>query len=182
MAITGSFREKRIGLLSQSFAQARQFRALQKAPHRVLVRDLEWQAIPWWLWWNILSGDAPTIALAWAILFTEARGGKLSVAEASVLVLTVWIIYVVDRLLDGWRERDHTQLRQRHLFCARHRLLFICLAVVAGACILWLTVEYLRTAEIIAGATLGVILIFYLAIIHVARERISSFLPKEIAS
>ncbi len=183
MAITGSFREKRIGFLSQSrsFAQARQFRPLEEAPHRVLVRDLEWQAVPWWLWWNILSGDAPTIALAWAILFTKASGGKLSVAEAGVLVLAVWIIYVVDRLLDGWREREHTHLRERHLFCARHRFLFICLAAVAGVCIPCLTVECLRTAEIIAGAILGVILIFYLTIVHAAPERFSSFWPKEIA-
>ena len=33
---------------------------------------------PWWLWWNILSLDAPTVAVVWASLLARASHMRLT--------------------------------------------------------------------------------------------------------
>jgi hypothetical protein len=134
------------------------------------------------LWWNILSADAPTVAVVWSALFARASANRLSVAEATVLVLAVWVIYVSDRLLDGWTTRNREALKERHLFCERHRLVLSGLALVAGAAIVWLTMNRLQAVETSAGMKLGAFLVLYLAGTHIRRGRIHFVLPKEIAA
>jgi hypothetical protein len=93
-------------------------------------------AAPWWLWWNILSFDAPMVAVAWALVFAKSAGVALPAAEIAALGLVVWLIYTVDRLLDGqwavvavsprtFASTDEAQafgppLRQRHVFHRVH--------------------------------------------------------------
>lgn len=99
---------------------------------------VECRTTPWWLWWNILSVDAPMVAVVWAALFARVSGGRLSAVEASALVLSVWIIYVSDRLLDGWTARNRAELQERYLFCERHRFALAGLVMAATAVVLWL--------------------------------------------
>ena len=141
----------------------------------------ESRTIRWWLWWNVLSVDAPTVAVAWAALFAHASGGKLSAAEATVLVLGVWVIYVSDRLLDGWTAKDRAALHERHHFCERHRFVLAPLVAFASGVLVWLTTEHLPAAEVTAGVKLGVILVLYMAGIHAGHGRIAWVFPKEIA-
>lgn len=142
---------------------------------------LQSKSVPWWLWWNILSLDAPTISVVWAILYTNTKGAGLSLAEAIVLVLSVWIIYVSDRLLDGWTVRNRAMLKERHLFYARHRTAFASLVMFAVASIACVTTKCLSHTEVDAGVMLGVIVVFYMAGIHAFRERIVRFASKEVA-
>ncbi len=141
----------------------------------------ESRTTPWWLWWNVLSVDAPCVAVVWAAFFAHASGSKLSAAEATILVLTVWVIYVSDRLLDGWTEKDRAALQERHHFCERHRFVLAGLMVLACTAIAWLTTERLQAAEISAGVKVGVILVLYMAGIHRGGERVAGILHKEIA-
>jgi hypothetical protein len=141
----------------------------------------ERQAIPWWLWWNILSADAPIVALVWAALFAHASGARLPAADAAVLVLAVWVIYVSDRLLDGWMARNRAALQPRHLFCQRHRSPLTGLLTIASATILWLTISRLPAVDVSAGVKLGAIVVVYMAGIHAGNGRIARILPKEIA-
>jgi hypothetical protein len=141
----------------------------------------ESRTIRWWLWWNVLSVDAPTVAVVWAALFAHASGGKLSAAEATVLVLAVWVIYVIDRLLDGWTAKDRAALHERHHFCERHRFVLAGLVAFASGVLVWLTTEHLPGAEVTAGVKLGVILVLYMAGIHAGHGRIAWVFPKEIA-
>jgi hypothetical protein len=138
------------------------------------------QTIPWWLWWNVLSADAPIVALVWAALFAPASGGRLAAADATVLVLAVWIVYVSDRLLDGWTAKSLATLQERHRFCDRHRFALFGLVVVASATMVWLIAHRLPTQEVGAGAKLGIILILYMAAIHAGSRRVARLLPKEI--
>src|SRR5262249_7190706 len=92
---------------------------------------------PWWLWWNILSLDAPMVACAWAILFARLAHVAVPKPELAALGLTVWLIYTMDRLLDarGYALRLHAApnrktLRLRHVF---HRAFWKQIAGVAGA-------------------------------------------------
>jgi hypothetical protein len=138
-------------------------------------------AVPWWLWWNILSVDAPMVAVAWAAVFGGARGGTLPVVDAVVLFLAVWIIYIADRVLDGWAATNNEELRERHYFCERHCAGLVTLLGLAGGVIFWLTTEYLPAAEQNAGLILGAVVILYLAGIYAVRERFTRIVPKEIA-
>lgn len=77
-------------------------------------------AYPLWLWPNVLSLDAPLIAVAWQALLAETSGTPLRPVGRVILFLTVWLIYVVDRLLDA-RRPAAGQEPERHQFYRRHQ-------------------------------------------------------------
>ena len=88
-----------------------------------------------WLWPNLLSLDAPLVALLWQILFIRCfhAGGPASssVLTSALLVSVVWLIYAADRALDAWRGSG---LRPRHEFYRRHwRTVLPVWIVVLGA-------------------------------------------------
>jgi len=136
---------------------------------------------PWWLWWNILSADAPAVAVVWAVLFARVSAIRLTVGEAAALVLSVWVIYTTDRLLDGWRVGNRAALQLRHLFCHRHRSMLTALVIGASALVLWLMADGSLITDARAGLKLGVILVLYMAGIHTGDTRIGWLLPKEIS-
>jgi hypothetical protein len=136
---------------------------------------------PWWLWWNILSLDAPTVAVVWARLLARPSHVRLVAADEIILSLVVWTIYVTDRLLDGWKATNQTALHERHLFCAKHRVALACLVVLAAAAVLWGTAEYLAPLEASAGIKLAAVVGAYMISIHGGRGSMARFVPKEVA-
>src|ERR1700743_574607 len=50
--------------------------------------------------WHLLSLDAPTVAALWTYFIAAARRGRTPRFAPFVMFLTVWIVYVGDRLLD----------------------------------------------------------------------------------
>jgi hypothetical protein len=137
-------------------------------------------SIRWWFWWNILSLDAPTVAIVWALIYAKAAGITLLVSELVVLALTVWIIYVTDRMLDGLKCRDMSMLHERHRFCARHRFLLSALLVSACLGVLCIATMYMDAPERDAGFKLALCVAVYLLWIHAAGARLARLLPKEI--
>jgi hypothetical protein len=85
-----------------------------------------------WLWPNLLSLDAPLVALLWQVLFIRCFHSEASAIPSVLLVLAVWLIYVADRVLDGWAGRGSMP---RHQFYRRHRraLVPLWIAVMAAA-------------------------------------------------
>jgi hypothetical protein len=75
---------------------------------------------PVWLWLNLLSLDAPLVALLWQDLAARSFGTPLSLASRIVLGLTVWAVYLADRLLDI-RSAGPLPDTARHGFSRRHR-------------------------------------------------------------
>ena len=136
--------------------------------------------IRWWFWWNILSLDAPTVAIAWALIYAKAAGIPLLAAELVVLALTVWIIYVADRVLDGLKCRDMPMLHERHRFCARHRFLLSAMIVSACLGVLWIVTMYMDAPQRRAGFALAACVAVYLLWIHAAGAELARLLPKEI--
>ena len=55
---------------------------------------------PIWLWFNVLSLDAPLIALVWQDFLSRCYPTMLLPQGRAVRGLTVWAIYLADRLLD----------------------------------------------------------------------------------
>jgi hypothetical protein len=97
------------------------------------------------LGWHLCSLDAPTVALLWAALLARLARVPLQPSELLVLGLGTWIVYVLDRVLDGvatpgrravrgpgqGASQDHpgaSHLRPRHHFHRRHKrkLLWLC--------------------------------------------------------
>ncbi len=85
-----------------------------------------------WLWPNVLSLDAPLVAVLWQILFVRCFHAPEQTVPVVLLAASVWLIYSADRMLDAWRGCGH---RPRHQFCRRHwrALLAVWAAVGAGA-------------------------------------------------
>jgi hypothetical protein len=137
------------------------------------------ESTPLWLWPNLLSLDAPIVAVLWQGFLAYRFSIPLRPAGRLVLFLTVWAIYLGDRLLDA-RKPPALAEPARHRYYRRHsNLMTSLLAVVAVSdaviAMLWLRAAVLRDGLIpLAGVLL------YLAVIHFAGK--SFAIPKEIAA
>jgi len=69
------------------------------------------------LWPNLLSLDAPAVALLWQVLFVRCFHASAGAETAVLLAVAVWLIYAADRMLDAWRGAGTTP---RHEFYRRH--------------------------------------------------------------
>lgn len=81
---------------------------------------------PYWLYPNLLSLDAPLVAVAWLQIFAKTwRLGYLPWESSAILALGVWVIYVADRVLDAsMLGGEPGQLKPRHEFHRRHQRAF----------------------------------------------------------
>ncbi len=106
------------------------------------------QRKPIWLIPNLLSLDAPLVAVAWLYIFAKTWRADYHPWEAYVsLGLVVWVIYVADRLLDASiLGAGSGNLEARHEFHQKHRGLFSIGAVIAGITALVLVVTYMSYA------------------------------------
>jgi hypothetical protein len=93
-------------------------------------------SIPWWLYPNVLSLDAPIVAVVWLSVF--AKVWNVSYVEPMlpvVLGLFVWTVYAVDRLLDC-KMKPEGDFPLRHRFHQAHSRWFIiaiCIALIITA-------------------------------------------------
>ena len=98
---------------------------------------------PLWIWPNLLSLDAPLVALAWFWIFKQVWLVRYHQPSLPwLLALMVWCIYVADRLMDsrGARmEGEVTPLRHRFHRQFRNPMKLALLAGVLGAFLLILS-------------------------------------------
>lgn len=116
---------------------------------------------PFWLWPNLLSLDAPLVAVAWLMVFRKMWRLVYHPWEAYVgLGLVVWVIYVVDRLIDAsLRKSDPARCEPRHLFHWRHRKKFATGAAIASVIAVVLLFRYIPASIfgplVVAGILVG---------------------------
>ena len=105
-----------------------------------------------WLLPNLLSLDAPLIAVAWMWMLAHAlRVEYVHAAAWWVLPVSVWCVYVLDRLIDVW---IHPVLREgsaRHHFHWRWRWVFLVLVFIAGVTCLYQSLYVLPRSMFSAG-------------------------------
>lgn len=106
---------------------------------------------PLWLLPNLMSLDAPLVAVAWLFVFTRTwrvdQLGYYPWVTFAILGLAVWVLYVVDRLLDvSMRGPDAAGCAERHRFHGRHRRVFVVGAMLASVACLTLVVLHLPIA------------------------------------
>ncbi len=151
------------------------------------VARAELAAAPWWLWWNVLSLDAPMVAVAWALVFAKSAGVAVSGAEIAALGLVVWLIYTVDRLLDGrCAEREDagafgSPLRQRHFFHRIYARGIACVAAGVAAFTAILVLTRIGEQVLKLAVPVGMILVLYMAWVHLGRGRVLTQVSKEMA-
>lgn len=102
---------------------------------------------PLWLYPNLLSLDAPLVAVAWLYIFAKTwRVDYLPTTTYVTLGMVVWVIYVVDRLLDGiMKGEGGEKLEARHEFHFKHRKAFCVIAAVVGLAALVLVIAQFMT-------------------------------------
>ena len=129
-------------------------------------------------WWHLLSLDAPTVAALWSWFFVRAMHLHLSLIQVLLLPLGTWLLYVADRLLDGFRQEQGEMLRERHHFHARHRIAFLSAASLLAVLLSWFVLTRMRPEALRDDSWIGMFALLYLFAVHrLAARR----LPKELA-
>ena len=136
-------------------------------------------------YWHLLSLDAPTVAVAWSWAFATASGVTLHPVSALLLGLATWLLYVADRLLDSrhFSRAEHAGvLHERHHFHARHRKIFLAVALPALCILVWLVLTRMESAPRFEDLVLSVAAGVYLLMVHRPVNRLPNrFLSKEAA-
>jgi hypothetical protein len=131
-----------------------------------------------WLWLNFASLDAPLVALLWQLLLERCLGLASSLETSAALAVSVWFIYVSDRLLDALRGRSDA-LAPRHEFYRRHWHAFAAAAMIGLFVLGWLCARIhpflLRNGFILLGGV-----IFYFVVVHLGPARLRKLWPKEV--
>ena len=127
-----------------------------------------------WLWPNLLSLDAPLVAVLWQILFAKCFHADVDALSAILLVLVVWLIYAADRVFDAWRE---TGGMPRHRFYRRHWRAVLPVWSAVFAIATWLAWTELPAPIFQRGLMLLTAVAVYFAIVHLGRKP----WPKEAA-
>jgi hypothetical protein len=128
---------------------------------------------------NLLSLDAPLVALTWQTLFARCFDIKLDFQLSAALALAVWFIYVVDRLLDTLSSGT-PHAAPRHAFCRRNWST-MALAALLGSFGLGLVCIHLPPAILRNGFLLLTAVIAYFAIVHGEPKHFGRFWSKELA-
>jgi hypothetical protein len=116
-----------------------------------------------WLWPNLLSLDAPLVALLWQILFARCFHARVDLLPSVLLVLAVWLIYAADRTLDAW---TGSCARPRHEFYRRHwrsLLPLWILALASGSALAW---TRLTPELFLCGVAVAALVVAYFVLLH----------------
>lgn len=118
------------------------------------------QRKPLWLIPNLLSLDAPLVAVAWLYIFAKTwRADYLPWTAYIALGLVVWVIYVTERLLDSSIQDDSSdRLETRHVFHRKYAKPFRIVAILAGILAMVLVIGSLPM-RIFENAGLGIIFV-----------------------
>lgn len=144
--------------------------------------DNTWKSVdaPLWAWLNLLSIDAVAVGVCWNVVFTLEFCGRMPrLYEAAIIGLSIWLVYVGDRLLDSSGldcRRRHT-LRHRIHYEYRGRIVFAWLvALVADTA---LVVSFANETQLRWGFLAIGFLGAYFVWVHLIRKR-SDWFPKEL--
>jgi hypothetical protein len=133
-----------------------------------------------WLWPNLLSLDAPLVAVVWLLLFAGCLRVHVSPVTAALLACGSWTIYALDRVLDVARPESRLEPGERHRFYERRWRAFvvaICLVGIASAATALTIPAPVRRG----GLLLCLLVLLYLGIVHGFGGRLRQWFPKEYA-
>lgn len=127
-----------------------------------------------WLWPQVLSLDAPLVAVAWQLLLARSVT-PIPPVQTWILGLTVWLIYTLDRVLDGLRPPDPRDA-PRHRFARAFRKPLLATAAVVLVIDLTLAIGYLEAIRLERGLLIAALVGVHFYLTH----RQSRPWPKEL--
>ena len=133
------------------------------------------QPVPWWLYPQVLSLDAPAIAVAWQWLFAKAFDVAITPWVLVVTASCVWMIYCADHVLDV---RGGAIYSARHRFVERHFRKFVAafgIVFAAGA----VASSRLSAAIWCGGVGVTAVVCLYALVVHAGGDRVRRYWPKE---
>jgi len=131
-----------------------------------------------WLWPNLLSLDAPLVAVLWQALFGRCFHASVNALCVVLLVLAVWLIYAADRVFDAWRESSRLP---RHEFYRRHWRTVLPIWSVVFAFAGWLAWTRLPSWLFQQGVMVFALVAVYFGAVHLAPAGLRRAWPKEAA-
>lgn len=138
--------------------------------------------IRWWLWPNLLSLDAPLVAILWDLLFARCLGARVRPVAVATMALWVWLIYASDRLLDGLQAANSLEGETpRHRFYRINRAAIVPWLAAGLAVALVLSASQLRFRLFLYGIPLGLLVAAYFVIVHRRPRALQNYWPKELA-
>lgn len=144
------------------------------------VRQPQKSSAPVWLWPNLLGLDAPLVAVAWQILFAKCFEVRLPPAIHLILGLSVWCVYLADRLLDACRAERVSMATHRLGFTKKHFTALVATTAAAGGVNLLLIVNHVPGHLLVHGLATAVLLGIYYAFRFGSSGKIAVFIPREI--
>jgi hypothetical protein len=110
-----------------------------------------------------LSLDAPLVAVLWQAALAKVHHLVLMPALPIALFLAVWLIYIVDRVLDGFSMRHSSRVSVRHAFYQRNRWLYLLFVIpVATVLLALLGLTAIPEGILWRGVALGFVVALYL--------------------
>lgn len=136
---------------------------------------------PVYLWPNLLSLDAPLIAVLWQLLLAQALHVQTGWREPLALFCAVWTIYIADRLFDAVRPAPAGWEPERKTFYRKHSTLMASIGVAAGLCatILALYSPFIRSFST-AMVTLSGCVLSYFGLVHTRAFKKLPNWPREL--
>jgi hypothetical protein len=131
-----------------------------------------------WLWFNLLSLDAPLVAKLWQALFAHCFEVRVTGAAFAALAIAVWFIYVSDRLLDALRG-DGDEAVPRHRFY-QHNWSILGLSATFGLGVLGWICARLDPRVLHNGFAMLAAVLAYFAMVHTVPDAVRRFWPKEL--
>lgn len=117
---------------------------------------------PFWLWPYLLSLEAPLVAVAWTWGLARLHGMPIMPGVLPGLGLCVWIVYVLDRVLDGVSQNTE-KLDVRHEFHRRWRWQLLLAAGAGSGVVVWLALWVVPAALMWQCLALALLMLLYLA-------------------
>jgi hypothetical protein len=147
-----------------------------------LTREIQREPIAarrFWLWFNLLSLDAPTVAVLWQAFLARCLHAYVRWPAFIALGASVWLIYAADRLLDSL-QADSVPITPRHRFYRVHwwTALRVCAVVLL---VLAVTCCYLNASVLRNGIIMASLVALYFLGVHAAPRHFQRWWPKELA-
>jgi hypothetical protein len=125
------------------------------------MKDSPSAPAPMWLWLNLLSLDAPLVAIVWQDSVARCYAAPLREPGRWALGLTVWAIYLADRLIDIRHPKSEDEAA-RHRFYRSHRTFAKLLLSAVVLADLSIAVFWLQPSVLSNGLVAGAAVIVYL--------------------
>ena len=134
---------------------------MTRMDHRMRI-EADVNIVRWWLWPTVLSLDAPAVTLVWQAVTAAVGAVALGWPAAVVLGSSVWLAYVADRWLEGWRLAPAAVRTVRHAFYQRRRRVILVVWLIVAGLDVAVATRHLSRRELQAGCVLLVPVLAYL--------------------